>query len=204
MISVLLALMLTLSIPQVALAAEPSGDEVVTTAAVGVAETRFASSSKAVMSEEQKRQYEQMLEGDRIDIELEVGESKVIGHDEEGAISISCVDSRNDSTRGSNWTSYRTYEIKKTILGIEYVVVRVSLECSWYADGLNGRISNLIGTYYDTNFLWSCWLDSFKVAGNYNHALWLNTYSSGSTYLYMFAAGYNPYNSTLSFSMVAQ
>ncbi len=58
---------------------------------ISTAETATFSLDESQMTEEQKSQYEKALSGDGI--VLEVGESVVIGSDDEGEISIKCVSS---------------------------------------------------------------------------------------------------------------
>lgn len=103
--------------------------------------------------------------------ELGVGESVVIGSDAEGEIYITCVSTSTSPARASWETSYQNGNIYKTILGQE------------------------------TNSAWHCSWDDYKVALPYNHALWLNLVSLGSSYLIMPTADYNPFDETLSFSI---
>lgn len=197
-VTLLMVATLFISFPQVVFAEEVQGNA--SEASIGVAET--ASGLRAVfpMSADQQKKYDQLMAGKRVG--LKVGESRIIGEDEDGVISITCVDSKTVSSRGSTKTSYQSYKITKNILEQEMQLVRVSLECTWYADGINGYISNLRGTYRDVNEAWICWWDDYKVALPYNHALWLNIASLGSSYSVMFAADYNPYNNTLSFGIL--
>ena len=103
--------------------------------------------------------------------ELGVGESVVIGSDAEGEIYITCVNTSTSPARASWGTSYQNGNIYKTILGQE------------------------------TNSAWLCSWDDYKVALPYNHALWLNLVSLGSSYSIMPTADYNPFDETLSFSI---
>lgn len=156
---------------------------------------------KSQMTEEQRNKYAQVLSGERF--ELKEGESVVIASDDEGVISIKCVGSSTDTNlaRASWATSYKNYNIYKTILGKETLLAAVALECSWYKNGVDGYIQNLKGTYTEKNSAWLCSWDDYKVALPYNHALWLNLVSLGSSYSIMLTADYNPFNETLSFSI---
>lgn len=171
---------------------------------VGTAETAGAatfSMDRSQMTENQRNKYDQVLSGERF--ELKEGESVVIASDDEGVISIKCVDSSTDTNlaRASWKTSYKNYNIYKTILGKETLLATVALECSWYKNGVDGYIQNLKGTYTEKNSAWLCSWDDYKVALPYNHALWLNLVSLGSSYSIMLTADYNPFNETLSFSI---
>lgn len=171
---------------------------------VGTAETAGAatfSMDRSQMTEEQRNKYDQVLSGERF--ELKEGESVVIASDDEGVISIKCVGSSTDTNlaRASWETSYQNYNIYKTILGKETLLATVDLECSWYKNGVDGYIQNLKGTYTEKNSAWLCSWDDYKVALPYNHALWLNLVSLGSSYSIMLTADYNPFNETLSFSI---
>lgn len=170
-------------------------------ATTGVAETGISSSGREQRTEKQQRQYNQAMSGEGAD--LEVGESMVIGSDADGIISITCVSSNTDLTRTSWKTSYKSYDINKTILGVQTTLAHVDLECTWYADGIDGYISNLKGTYTEKNSAWLCSWDDYKVANPYGHALWLNLNSLSSSYSIMLAANYNPFNNTLSFEIQA-
>ncbi len=171
---------------------------------VGTAETAGAatfSMDRSQMTEDQRNKYDQVLSGERF--ELKEGESVVIASDDEGVISIKCVGSSTDTNlaRASWETSYKNYNIYKTILGKETLLATVALECSWYKNGVDGYIQNLKGTYTEKNSAWLCSWDDYKVALPYNHALWLNLVSLGSSYSIMLTADYNPFNETLSFSI---
>lgn len=171
---------------------------------VGTAETAEVatfSMDRSQMTEEQRNKYNQVLSGERF--ELKEGESVVIASDDEGDISIKCVGSSTDTNlaRASWETSYQNYNIYKTILGKETLLATVALECSWYKNGVDGYIQNLKGTYTEKNSAWLCSWDDYKVALPYNHALWLNLTSLGSSYSIMLTADYNPFNETLSFSI---
>lgn len=152
------------------------------------------------MTEKQQNNYRQALSGEWY--ELGVGESVVIDSDDEGVISITCISSETSLARASWETSYKTYNITKTYQGVETVLVTVDLECEWYKNGIDGFIKNLKGTYHVKNNAWSCSWDNDNVqALPYNHALWLDLYSAGKSYSIMFAAGYNPFNETLTFAI---
>ena len=169
---------------------------------VGTAETADITTfslDESQMTEEQQSKYEQMLSGERY--ELGVGESVVIGSDADGEIYITCVSSSTSPARASWETSYQNYNIYKTILGQETLLATVNLECTWYKNGLDGYIQNLEGTYTEKNSAWLCSWDDYKVALPYNHALWLNLVSLGSSYSIMLTADYNPFDETLSFSI---
>lgn len=169
---------------------------------VGTAETADIATfslDESQMTEEQQSKYEQVLSGERF--ELGVGESVVIGSDDEGEISIKCVSSSTSVARASWETSYQNYNIYKTILGKETLLASVALECTWYKNGIDGYIQNLKGTYTEKNDAWLCSWDDYKVALPYGHALWLNLVSLGSSYSIMLTADYNPFNETLSFSI---
>lgn len=171
---------------------------------VGTAETAGAatfSMDRSQMTEEQRNKYDQVLSGNRF--ELKEGESVVIASDDEGVISIKCVGSGIDTNLASaSWeTAHQNYSIYKTILGKETLLATVDLECSWYKNGIDGYIQNLKGTYTEKNSDWHCSWDEEKVALPYNHALWLNLVSLGSSYSVMLTADYNPFNETLSFSI---
>ena len=115
---------------------------------VGTAETANIATfslDESQMTEEQQSKYEQVLSGERF--ELGVGESVVIGSDDEGEISIKCVSSSTSVARASWETSYQNYNIYKTILGKETLLASVALECTWYKNGIDGYIQNLKGTY---------------------------------------------------------
>lgn len=171
---------------------------------VGTAETAGTaafSMDRSQMTAEQRNKYDQVMSGERF--ELKEGESVVIASDDEGVISIKCVGSSTDTNlaRASWETSYQNYNIYKTILGKETLLATVALECSWYKNGVDGYIQNLKGTYIEKNSAWLCSWDDYKVALPYNHALWLNLVSLGSSYSIMLTADYNPFNETLSFSI---
>lgn len=76
----------------------------------------------------------------------------------------------------------------------------VNLECEWYANGTNGYIKSLKGTYTEKNSGWKCSWDDYKPTTDYVHTLFLNLYSTGSSISIMFNASYAPYSETLSFS----
>lgn len=169
---------------------------------VGTAETVGAATNsldRSQMTVEQRNKYDQAVSGGRF--ELGDGESVVIGSDDEGEISIRCVSSSTDLARASSETSYKNYNIYKTILGEEMLLASVDLECTWYKNGIDGCIKNLRGTYAVKNSAWNCSWDDYKVALPYGHALWLNLSSLGSSYSVMLTADYNPYDETLSFSI---
>lgn len=168
-------------------------------AAVGVAETESFTLQRVQMTENQKVMYDKMLSDTKND--LEVGESMLVGTEADGSIYITCTSSRLSETRGTWKTSYKDYNITKTILNKETLLATVNLECSWYANGIDGYIQNLKGTYTEKNSDWACSWDSFKKAESYNHALFLNIVSLGSSYSIMLAANYNPFASTLSFDI---
>lgn len=135
-------------------------------------------------------------------VELEVGETIVIGSDSEGIISIKCVNENIvNTTRAGFVTSNKQFDIYKTILGIETLLASVNLECTWYKNGVDGYIQNLRGTYTEKNFAWNCSWDSTKYSSTYTHTLFLNLSTIGSSYSIMFSAHYNGMNETLSFNM---
>lgn len=175
-------------------------DDNKTTGTAETADIATFSLDESQMTEEQQSKYMQVLSGGLY--ELEVGESVVIGSSDEGQISIKCVSSSTSLGRASWNTSYKGYNINITILDIEILLASVDLECTWYKDGIDGYIQNLKGTYTEKNDAWHCSWDEYKQALPYNHALWLNIKSMGGTLIsVMLAAGYNPYDETLSFTI---
>lgn len=132
--------------------------------------------------------------------ELEVGESMVIGTtDEGGVVSITCVSSSTELTKGSMKTTTKRYNITHTTtLGKEKVVLIVDLECKWFLDGLNGYIDEFNGVCTVVDGQWSYeWDEDSEVVGQYDWAMWLDMKYLGSTYSRMFGAHYNALNSTL-------
>lgn len=198
-VSVLLALSLFLVMPQVVSAEEHTDCEFVDDhATVGTAETQF-SLERAQMTEEQQKMYEQLLLREKK--ELKIGESLQVGTDEEGGnIYIICV-SRDESLARAGWhNSSTTYNIIREIAGQDVLLAVVNLECEWYANGTNGYINSLKGTYTEKNSAWKCSWDDYKPATDYVHTLFLDLYSTGSSISIMFNASYAPYSETLSFS----
>lgn len=185
------------AMPQVVSAHKPADTNVVDNSTkVGIAETGLPSKESVQMIDEKKNE---QIFGECY--ELEIGESIVLGSTADGGIiTMSCVSSSMDLTRAGKKTSTKTYNIKHKMAGVETLVIVVELECTWYPNGEAGYISNLRGTYTIKNSLWSCkWDEGNKSATNYNHALWLDMTYLGSSYSRMFAASYDPLNSTLSF-----
>lgn len=175
-------------------------DDYKTTSTAETADKATFSLDESQMTEEQQSKYMQVLSGGLY--ELEVGESVVIGSNDEGLISIKCVSASTSLGRASWNTSYKEYNIYITILDIDILLASVDLECTWYKNGIDGYIQNLKGTYTEENDAWHCSWDEFKKALPYNHALWLNLKSMGGTLIsVMLAASYSPYDETLSFTM---
>ncbi len=163
---------------------------------VGIAETGLPEKENIQMIDEKENK--QMPD---TCYELKTGESIILGTTSDGGtITMSCVGTSMDLARAGKKTSTKTYNINHNMAGVETLVIVVQLECTWYPNGEAGYISNLRGTYTIKNKLWSCkWDEDNKSSTNYYHALWLDMTYLGSSYSRLFAASYDPFNSTLSF-----
>lgn len=168
-------------------------------ATVGTAETQQFSLERTQMSEEQQKLYAQLLLEEKK--ALKVGESLLVGTDEEGGnIYITCVSHNEGMTRARWNNSSTTYNITREIADQNVLLATVNLECEWFADGTNGYINSLKGTYTEKNSAWKCSWDDYKPTTNYVHTLFLDLYSAGTSISIMFNASYAPYSETLSFS----
>lgn len=132
--------------------------------------------------------------------DFQVGDSYVISENEDGVLLITCIDAEDTISRYGINTSRRTFNITNSLFGVDYHVVTVEMVCEWFADGTDGFIISLNGTYSDVRVGWSC---SWEPApspydGQYVKTRILDIHHLTNTYYQFFSAAYNPINETLS------
>ena len=132
--------------------------------------------------------------------DYQVGDSYVISENEDGILRITCIEAVDTQSRSGSHTSQRTFNITNSLFGIDYHVVTVETTCYWYADGANGYVQNLIGSYSDVRFGWSCAWEPYQAQYNsqYVKTIILDIYHGSNTYNQFFSGAYNPFNETLS------
>jgi hypothetical protein len=132
--------------------------------------------------------------------DFQVGDSDVISDNEDGILRITCIEAEDVQSRSGINTSRRVFDITNSLFGINYHVVTVEMVCEWYADGMDGFVISLSGTYSDVRLGWSCsWEPApSQYDGQYVHTRILDIYHGTNTYYQFFSGAYNPWNETLS------
>lgn len=131
-------------------------------------ETEIATGSFTVtrnqMSNEMLEKYEQNLNLTDSNVEMQVGDTKVIYQDENYTLYVELLDCQeNNVTRASAEQKKHTYGFtEEDIWGNKETVFEVTITCYWTKDGENSKIDKLHGDYtnYKTSKYELTWTDS--------------------------------------------